>query len=344
MKLTTRDIGPFLDKRPTAPVILIYGPDHGLIAERARILGQYIVSDLNDAFNTATLTGDQVAGDPARFFDETAAISMLGGDRLIRVQNATDGLTGTLKTYLQSPHPGTWVILTADDLSPKSTLRKLAEADKNAVALPCYIEDAANLTKLIAAKTRDAGLRIDPDALNFLATAIAGDHQQVKSEIDKLLTYMGVAANGQGTGAITLNDAQACSGAMGLAQLDAFIDAFLTGDVNTAFTLLPRLEDDGVNMIVLLRSLMSHGRKLHATHIRLTAGENLSDILESRDAPVFFKRKTAFGQQIRLWPQARLQKLLHDLLALEVKMKTGEPDVILTQGLLSLAARARRAG
>lgn len=344
MKLTTRDIAGFLGTRPKVPVVLIYGPDHGMVRERADTLGKHIVADLNDAFNTATFSGDQIIADPARFNDEASAISMMGGDRLIRVSDAVDGMTATIKAYLKNPVPGTFIIMTADELGTKSTLRKLCETENNAAALPCYVQDAGEIARVITTAVREAGLRIEPDAANFMAAAIGGDHQQIKSEIEKLLTYMGVDKNGKGSGTITYDDAVACSGAMGLANLDGFIDKFMTGDVQSAFTLLPRLEDDGVNMIVILRSILAHGRKLHATHLRIEQGEDINMILESRDAPVFFKRKTFFAQQLRLWPLPRLQKLMHEILGLEAKMKSGiDPDIVLPQALLSLSARAGRA-
>jgi DNA polymerase III subunit delta len=343
MKLTFRDTGSFLTKRPNVAAVLIYGPDHGLVLERSNILGKFVVPDLNDPFNVAVMTGAQVADDPARFLDETRALSMMGGDRLIKVTEAVDSISATLKSYLAAPSPATLVIIEAAECPPKSPLRKLFETAPNAVALPCYVEDAQDLVKLIGSSVRDAGLRIDQDALDFLAQAIGGDRAQVRSEVEKLLTYMGADANGKASGTVTYDDAVACSGAMGLANLDSFVDAFLLGDVDGAMTLLKRLEDDGMVMIAILRTLLAYGRKLESTHLQIADGESLSAILESKAAPVFFKRKNAFTQQIRLWPLPRLRGLMNEFLNLEAKMKSGvDPDIVIPQALMSLCARATR--
>ena len=54
MKLSYRQIEPFVAKPdPAARVILIYGPDAGLVRERAAIIGKSVVADLNDPFNVA---------------------------------------------------------------------------------------------------------------------------------------------------------------------------------------------------------------------------------------------------------------------------------------------------
>lgn len=343
MKLTTRDIDPYLKQRPKHPVVLVYGPDHGLVKNRAHILAKYIVPDLNDPFNVAVINGDQIAGTPSKFTDETTALSMMGGDRVIMVQGAPDNITPLIKSYLSAPQAGTTVIICADDLSTKSTLRKLCETDANAAALPCYVQDTAEIGRFIQTILRPANLSIDRDALMFFSDAVRGDDAQVRSEIDKLMTYMGVDQNGVSPApkTITYDDVVACSGAMGLATLDQFIDFILLGNSADAFVLYKRLIDDGVAEIALIRAFLAHGRKLQSTHLRVMDGEDLSMIMDGRDAPVFFKRKAAFTAQLRKWPMQKLSILMHDLLMAEMKMKSGvDAPVTLPQMFLALSARA----
>jgi DNA polymerase-3 subunit delta len=89
MKLAFRQIEPFV-KQPDvkARVILIYGPEPGLMKERSAIIGRTIVADLNDPFNAVTLSAEALIADPARLMDEAAAMSMMGGARLIRIEDA----------------------------------------------------------------------------------------------------------------------------------------------------------------------------------------------------------------------------------------------------------------
>ena len=82
------------------------------------------------------LPGDVVKEDPARLFDEANAISMMGGMRLLRVEQAGDFLTTALKDYLAAPNDQAIVILEAESLGPRSSLRKLCEAEDNAAAVP----------------------------------------------------------------------------------------------------------------------------------------------------------------------------------------------------------------
>ncbi len=85
--------------------------------ERAAIIGRTIVADLNDPFNVAVLDGGILKDDPARLRDEASAISMMGGDRLIRVEEAGDALTTLLAPLLG--------VLSIDPLLVLPTLTKL---------------------------------------------------------------------------------------------------------------------------------------------------------------------------------------------------------------------------
>ena len=87
MKIAFRDIEGFVRQpSPAVRVILVYGPDQGLMRERAKSMAASVVEDLNDPFNVAVLSSDALKEDPARLSDEANAMSMMGGKRLVRVE------------------------------------------------------------------------------------------------------------------------------------------------------------------------------------------------------------------------------------------------------------------
>ena len=54
MKIPFRDIESFVAKpNPVVRVILVYGPDQGLMRERAKVMASAVVEDINDPFNVA---------------------------------------------------------------------------------------------------------------------------------------------------------------------------------------------------------------------------------------------------------------------------------------------------
>ena len=86
MKIEARDADRFIASPPkNLRVALVFGPDAGLVQERAEALLKSVTPDLTDPFNVADFEEAAILADPARLSDEAAAMSMMGGRRVVRV-------------------------------------------------------------------------------------------------------------------------------------------------------------------------------------------------------------------------------------------------------------------
>ena len=335
MKLAFRDIEPFVKKPdPAARVILVYGPDHGLMKERAATMGKTIVPDINDPFNAVTLTAESLIEDPARLSDEAFAMSMLGGDRLIRIENAADKLTALIKDYLKAASTHALIILEAGELGTKSSLRALCEKEKNAAAVPCYVEDERDLSRLIREMITAEGQTIEPDAANWLAANISGDRLKARGEISKLITYKGAEKS-----AINIEDVRAACGETGALALDDLVYATAGADPAKALKTYALLIDEGVNFVTILRSLQNHFRRLHLVRAQIDSGEAQDLALKKLAPPIFFKQEPAFRAQLSRWSLKSLSTVLQRLMDLEAQCKqTGAPaETLCAQAVLGIS-------
>src|SRR5438105_3570022 len=55
-------------------IVLVYGPDTGLVSERVKALVKVSVDDPEDPFQLVQIDGDEVSSDPARLADEAFTI------------------------------------------------------------------------------------------------------------------------------------------------------------------------------------------------------------------------------------------------------------------------------
>lgn len=336
MKLAWKDVEPFVKKpNPKARAILVYGPDNGLMKERARTIGKTIVADLSDPFNVTTLDADEISSDPARLSDEANAMSMMGGARLIRIENGSDKISPILRDYLENPSPENLVIIEAGELGPKSPLRALFEKSQNAAAVPCYVEDERGIAMLIRQMLSESGYTAQADAVTWLASNIAGDRGRARSEIEKLVIYMG--GNG---GTVMLDDARAACGEAGSADLDEFVYAVAGAKREAALTAFLKLIEEGVNAVTILRTLQNHFRKLHYTQSIIAQGASAEEAMKSLQPPIFFKLEQPFRAQLSRWPMARLQTVMGRLAEIEAQTKrTGTPvETLCAQAVLSISA------
>ena len=336
MKLGWKDIEPFVKKpNPKARAILVYGPDDGLMRERAALMGKATVADLNDPFNVAVLSGEILSDDPARLSDEAKAMSMMGGARLIRIEGASDKHTTLLKEYLADPSAENLVIVEAGELTPRSSLRLLFEKSDNAAAIPCYVDDERGVSTLIRTTLNDNGFSIQADASQWLAQNIAGDRARVRGEIDKMMLYMG------DTKKITLEDVRAACGEAGDQSIDDLLYAIGGGKTESALRAYNKLVEEGVAIVTILRALQGHFRRLHYTKSLMQSGLDIDDAMKKLQPAIFFKYADSFKGQIRKWPENKLLSFLQRLSQVEAQTKqTGTPvETLGSQVILSLSAQ-----
>lgn len=337
MKIQAYKVDAFIQNPPAAlRVALVYGPDTGLMRERATLLSRGVVADLNDPFNVSALSADAVINDPARLFDEANAISMMGGRRLVRIEDGRDALAPALKDYLKNPNDQALIVIEAGDLGPRSLLRLLCEKADNAAALPCYVEEARDIAALARSILQNQGYGIAPDALGYLSEAIAGDRARARSEIEKLLLYMGADKQ------ITLDAVIASCGEVGEKSMDELIAATAGGKPEAAFAAYTHLLGEDVSVIGILRMLQNHFRRLHLARARMEGGEDPESIMKTLSPPVFFKQTTPFRAQMHRWSLPALEKVLQRLAALEAQSKqTGVPaETLCGQAILGISKAA----
>nr|WP_211114008.1 DNA polymerase III subunit delta [Azospirillum picis] len=324
---------------PTVRAVLLYGPDSGLVRDRAVQLGKTVVPDLSDPFRVAEFLGRAIADDPARLVDEAAALSFTGGRRLIRVRDAEDNAAGAFAAFLDGLPPGdSLVVAESGDLGARSKLRLLFEGAAGAVAIPCYVEEEASLGRVIADILHGHGLAADPDALSFLAANLVGDRMVARGEVEKLALYMGQEKR------VRLEDAEACIGDSAALSMDEPVWAAAEGDFATLDRSLARLFAEGTSPVPILRGAQRHFQRLQLLCVQVAAGKTAEAAVESLRPPVFFKLKTRLVKQARRWSPGQVRQALERLVDAEADCKrTNMPDETLcARVLFQLASIASR--
>jgi len=338
MKVSAGKAASFIASPPKGVrAILLYGPDSGLVRERAGALTKTIVDDPKDPFRIAEIAANELRDDPARLSDEAAAISFTGGKRVVRVRDATDTISGPLTDFCDNPSGDALVIVEAGNLTPRSKLRKAFETTECAAAIPCYADEGKALRDVISETLGDSNTRVSPDAMAFLLENLGSDRMVSRSELEKLRLYMGEGNE------VTLDDAIACIGDSASMALDDIAFASASGNIDRLTHLMDRAHREGLAAISILRAVARHYQRLHLASGSVDEGKSIDMAIKSLRPPVFFKQADSFRAQVRLWPTKRLGDALMSLSEAEVQCKTtGMPvDSLCDQTLLRLGATAR---
>lgn len=335
MKIAPRDQGRFLQSAETkVAAVLFYGPDQGLVRERALELVTRVTGDAADPFRVAELTATQLKEDPARLADEAAALSLSGGRRVLRLREAADGHAEALDELLAGPLPASFLVLEAGELAPRSALRRVFEGSAAAAAIACYLDDEEALAKLVQETMKAHGLGIEPRALEYLIAHLGGDRGVTRQELEKLALYVAGTAKDA-----TLEDVAAVVGDSSIASLDDCIFALGDGDRAAIDRGYARALADGHDEISILRAAARHIMRLH----QVAAAGDAREAMRTLRPPVFYKFESRFLAQCRAWSPQRLGEALARLNRAEIDLKTNaQPKpAIAERALLDAAGLAR---
>jgi DNA polymerase-3 subunit delta len=339
VKIAPRDADSFAASPPAAVrAVLVYGPDDGLVRERAMRLVTAVAETPADPFRVAEIPAARLNEQPALLRDEAAALSLTGGRRAVRVREASDRFGAeALADFLKSPPPGdTLVVVEAGDLPPRSVLRHLFEGAREGAALPCYADDARALRRLAQAVLGERRIRISEEALDFIADHLGSDREVSRRELEKLALYAGDG------GTIALDDAIACVGDSAGLTLEDVAFAAAAGDSAALDRGLTKAFGEGLAAVAVLRAALRHFQRLYQTAARVRAGESEVAAMKALRPAVFFKYEDRFRAALRRWREEELVRALRHLTHAEIRCKTtGFPEeTVCLEALMALAAKS----
>jgi DNA polymerase-3 subunit delta len=337
--LRGREIDAFLARPDSArPIILLYGPDAGLVRERADALLASAVDDPNDPFSMVRLDGDELAAEPSRLVDEAMTVPLFGGRRAIRIRAGSRSFASGIDTLADSPVQDCRIVIEAGELRPESPLRKACERAKTAVAIACYPDGERDLARLIDEELRVSNLRIAQDARAVLMSLLGGDRQASRNELRKLALYA------HGKGEIALDDVMTVVSDASELKLDPIVDSAFAGNAAIVESEFTKAMVAGTYPGMIISAAQRQAAWLHKTALAAAEGTPVSTLLDSGFPRLHFSRKPNVETALRHFTPTRLVATIDQLAtaALEMRKQATLAAVIAQRTLLAIAVNARR--
>jgi DNA polymerase-3 subunit delta len=329
-------------------VVLLYGKDRAVVRERADQVAVKATARPDDPFDVAILTETDMADDPTRLVDELAALSLMGGRRLVRLKlsgekpavdrAAADALKQHVEGLLNTE---ALFLIEAGALGKDSALRKAGEQAKTgAVVIPCYEDDTGDIARMVRETLSRDKVGLTSDALDLVVARLPRERGVVRQEIERLALFLG-----PGTGVTaTPNDLAPFLGVEPEASLsDAAADAF-GGRLAAAQAGLRRAFAEGENGPAAVRAIGFYLGRMRRVLTLHKSGAGLQEAAKA--AGIFWKQEREFLRQARAWSLDHLGTLQPEVLTADRACKqTGSPDTLIAERLaLTIAGRARRLG
>jgi DNA polymerase-3 subunit delta len=227
-------------------------------------------------------------------WDDLAAglqtMSLFAERRIIelRLPTGKPGVDGGrfLAEAVANPVPDTVIVVMTPKLDKSAQKTKWATSlAKSGVWVPLFAPDTAELPRWLSGRLAAAGLKIERDALQFLAAQVEGNLLAARQEIDKLAL---LAVDGL----VTL-DTVRTSVADG-ARFDVFQlgDAALAGKSARVARILYSLEKEGVAAPLVLWSLVRESQAVADVIFRMSGGQPVGQAMTK--AGVWHNRQSLF--------------------------------------------------
>src|SRR5712692_4441777 len=314
--LRGKEIDAFLARPdPGRPIILLYGPDSGLVRERAEALLASAVDDPNDPFSLVRLDGDELSADPSRLVDEAMTVPLFGGRRAIRVRAGSRSFASGVDTLADTPLKDCRIVIEAGDLRPESPLRKDCERAKTAVTIGCYPDGERDLAKLIDDELRLANLRMAGDARAALTALLGGDRQASRNELKKLALYA------HGEREVTLEDVTAVVADASELKIDPIVDGAFAGNSAAVETEFAKAMIAGIYPGMIISAAQRQAAWLHKSALAVAEGTPVSTLLDSGFPRLHFSRKPMAEAALRNFSAARLVTIIEQLATAALDMR-----------------------
>jgi DNA polymerase-3 subunit delta len=320
------------------PIVLVFGPDAGLVHERAEALIGTAVDDPRDPFQLARLDGDDLAGEPMRLVEEVNTIPLFGGRRAVWVKSGSRNFVPAVEALLASAGVDCRVVIEAGDLRRNAPLRTICERAANAVALPCYVDSEKDLARLIDEEMQAAGLSISPEARAALVPLLGGDRLASRHELRKLALFA------RGRARVGLADVRAVVTDASMLELDDLVDAAFAGRADELEVEFRKTQTAGTAPGTILTAALRQVAQLHKARLALEDGASLGDAAGGIQPFLHFSRRSTVEAALRMWTSSRLERAMTQLAdaALDARRQSALADVIARRTLLALAMNAKR--
>lgn len=339
MKLARRDAARYLaSPDPARGALLLYGPDPNRIGiKRNEVVLALGGPDAEADMRLTRFAAADVRKDAAALADALRAASFFPGQRVVVLDDATDGLTETVKAALTDrADDDAFLVVTAGALPARSSLRKFFEGHPSAATIAIYADPPTR--EDIEAACAKAGLTNIGDGAARALVALGqslepGDFAQT---LDKLALYV----HGS-TDPVTEDDIAACAPASADADVDMVLNLVAEAKIGEIGPAMRNLADQGVTPVTICIGAERHLRTLHAA---VTARDGAETALSRMRPPVFGPRRERLLRQARRWRPDRLEAALSSLVETDLALRSTSPVppfALLERTLIRIAHMAR---
>ena len=291
-------------------IFLFYGENQGYKK-------QIIEENFKKKFieNTYYYEEPDILNNKEDFFNNILTKSFFENKKLIIVNRATDKIKDTIEEVIEKNISDLVLILNANILEKKSTLRSLFEKNKETVCVPFYEDNNQTLSGIINKFFRENKIHVSQQTINIIIGRCRGDRQNLNNEMEKIKSFI------KDKNKIDIEDLLKLTNLAENYSVSELIDCCLSKNKKRTINILNENNYSLDDCILIIRTFLIKSKKLLKLCHEYKDNKNIEAVISSAKPPIFWKDKEITKQQIKIWSYNKIEDLIYKISDTELLIK-----------------------
>ena len=288
---------------------LFYGNNEGFKNEKIN----FILETTN--YKKYSYNEKEVLNNIENFSNSLLTKSFFDNEKIIIIKNATDKILNLLKDIIKRKIEEIIIIFDADILDKKSKLRNFFEKEKSLVCMPFYPDDFKSLNLIAQNFFKEKKIKISQETVNLIIERSNGSRQHLKNELEKIDLY---ALNKK---EIELSEIIKLTNLGKNYNISELVETCLVKNQKKVSKIMNENNFSNEDTIIIIRTFLLKTKRLLHLSQDIKSNPNLELVISQYKPPIFWKEKEIVKQQLKMWSEKNLRKLINEINNTELLIK-----------------------
>ena len=289
--------------------VLFYGDNEGLKSEKI----DYILKTTN--YKKFLYSEKEILNDIENFSNSLLTKSFFDDEKIVIIKNATDKILNLLKDLINRKIEKIIIIFDANVLDKKSKLRNFFEKEKNLACIPFYPDDFKNLNFISQNFFRDRKIKVSQETINLIIERSNGSRQHLKNELEKIGLYTANKKKVEFSEIIKLTNLGKNY------NISELVETCLVKNQKKVSKIINENNFSNEDTIIIIRTFLLKTKRLLNLSKNIKSNPNLETVISNYKPSIFWKEKEIVKQQLKIWSEKSLGKLINEINNTELLIK-----------------------
>ena len=220
-----------------------------------------------------------------------------------------------IKDIIKENIEGIIFILNAESLDKKSKLRCLFEKEKNLACVAFYPDDYKNLNFISQRFLKEKKIKISQESINLVIERSNGSREHLINELGKIELY---ASNKK---EIDISEIIKLTNLGKNYNISELVETCLVKNEKKMSKIINENNFSNEDAIIIIRTFLLKAKRLLNLAKNNKSNSNLETIISNYRPIIFWKEKEIVKQQLKLWSEKNLRKLINEINSTELLIK-----------------------